>query len=484
MAIDTKRPVFLSSCFQDPRGTPLDFRPMVRDRTGGRGACDNRSVWMAEDFDDLRPSSPLGDMEKTELCLDGVRKASCVVVVLTERHGSQITTGPASFFEAEIFEAALLRKPTHIFILEGYEPGEKLANLLKILAPAFPNYHPRALNQTQIVERIERLVEFYQGPAWRRAMARAPNLFGLVDALRGLRHKPYEPGVAPPAIRFLGGEVDRTAPPPVEAEIVGLLDEAARIPEHHKRLTLIWIALRALMGAPLDTDAGRDLAPLWDRALGAWSQNGAWYGLHGHMPLGCLAAIASKAELHRSLRGGVIDGAAYPHGAFASEYYSIAKISGSKRPVFQLALSHADLFVDAAPAGSGGYAVRGSILMQLGRMDGALDDYERVTEIRQPDGGPDYGQALNEWGYALAKSGKRKPGIAMMERGVEILQTGPRDGFLVRAVRKLAVGYASCLKFEDALTQAAAAHDIATEIGAHDQVGQIERFAARWKRRR
>src|SRR5208283_1305515 len=67
------RPIFLSSCFEDPRGTRLGIRDRVWEITGGAAAASHRPVWMAEDFPELRPESPWGAFDKCEFCLEGVR---------------------------------------------------------------------------------------------------------------------------------------------------------------------------------------------------------------------------------------------------------------------------------------------------------------------------------------------------------------------------------------------------------------------------
>src|SRR2546427_4878306 len=111
------RPIFLSSCFEDPRGTRLRIRDRLLEMTGGETASAARPLWMAEDFHELDRGSPWGEFEKCEFCLEGVRQAECFVAVIKERRGSDVAldgvgTVSTSFFEAELFEAALLGKPT------------------------------------------------------------------------------------------------------------------------------------------------------------------------------------------------------------------------------------------------------------------------------------------------------------------------------------------------------------------------------------
>ena len=64
----------------------------------------------------------------------------------------------------------------------------------------------------------------------------------------------------------------------------------------------------------------------------------------------------------------------------------------------------------------------------------------------------------------------------MMESGVELMRLDPRKGFDVRAIKKLAFGYAMCFDFRRAFQHAALAYDMAEKTGALDQIGKVERF--------
>lgn len=66
-----------------------------------------------------------------------------------------------------------------------------------------------------------------------------------------------------------------------------------------------------------------------------------------------------------------------------------------------------------------------------------------------------------------------------MERGLELLRSLPASGFTIRATRKLAVGYARTFQPRRALELLADAHEMATKIGALDQIHKAERIAVR-----
>ena len=110
--------------------------------------------------------------------------------------------------------------------------------------------------------------------------------------------------------------------------------------------------------------------------------------------------------------------------------------------------------------------IRASIYREMGRLDAALKDYGKVAEARRERGGGVYGEALSELGYAMVLSGKSQRGIPLLEQGLDLLRAEPPSGFQIRAMRKLAVGYARRGKFLAALDLAVEAHDLATARSA------------------
>ena len=70
------------------------------------------------------------------------------------------------------------------------------------------------------------------------------------------------------------------------------------------------------MGAPLIGSVSKEIALLWEEALGGWNSAGAWYGLHGHPLMGCLASLGLLADLKLKTQKPL----QLPHGALSSEY--------------------------------------------------------------------------------------------------------------------------------------------------------------------
>lgn len=441
-------------------------------------ASDRRPVWMAEDFPALDPASPVPSFEKLQLCLDGVREAQCLVAVVAKRHGSEVMVDgvgnvPTSFFEAELFEAALLGKPAFIFVLKGADELEpRLDSLLKLLEPFFPNLNRKPVSEEEILRQVDSLIDHYDRPKWIRPFLRPPKLRETVRALAALRHRPYDVHADIPRLRFLREPYDPTLPFPDAAKIELLLERASNATTQQTRLTLLWFAIRELTAAPFAEPRFSDFAGLWDRALSAWRSAGAWYGLHAHLELGCLAALGSVCEIRKRVAK-----AALPHGELASEYYSIAGLMRSQK-MYALALRHVEEALASSTHNPANViAIRASIYRKMGHLSAAIVDYETVAESRRELGGATYGEALSELGYAQALNWNLRQGITQMEGGLALLNMAAPSGFTIRSMRKLARGYALAGKFVRALELANDAYDLAIRLGAYDQIGRLERAA-------
>uniref|UniRef100_UPI0035CC2E28 DUF4062 domain-containing protein n=1 Tax=uncultured Bradyrhizobium sp. TaxID=199684 RepID=UPI0035CC2E28 len=437
-----KRHIFLSSALKDSGDARLRIRELVGEavKIRGAGADAYRPVWMAEDFPAFEPASSLPALEKVQLCLDGVREAECFVAVITGRHGSEVSVDgvgdvPTTYLEAELFEAAVLGKPAFVFVLEGHEPEPRLDSLLKVLEPFFPDINRRPVSEGEIVRQIESLVRYYDRPKWLRPFQMPPKLRQTVRALAALRHRPYDVQAGMPSLRFLKHPHDPNLPPPDPYKVELLLERADTTTAQQARLTILWFAIRELTGAPFTDPRFSAFTPLWDRALSAWRSAGAWYGLHAHIELGCLAALGSVCEIRKNTGKEPL-----PHGALASEYYSIAGLMRSQE-MLAVSLRHVEeAIVLAGPNPANAITIRGSIYRRMGHLTAAIADYNFVAESKREEGGAAYGGALSELGFAETLNRNLKKGISHMEEGLELLKQQPADGFTIRAMRKLAYG--------------------------------------------
>ena len=443
----------------------------------------NRRVWMAEDYLELGPTSPWTDFEKVQFCFEGVRRAECFVAIIANHHGTHVRLGkagsvPFSFFEAELMQAGLLRKPSFVFLLRGHEPEEGTARRLKLLKPFFPDMNLWPASEDQILRQVEQLIANYQRPRWLRRIER-PRANEALLALFRERHSPYDVKRAAPSLRFLNGSSNQALPRPDAKPVDAILQRASEEQDYHNRMMLLWFAIRSLKGAPFNDETSIEFLSLWDRALQMWNSAAAWFGLHGWIDVGCVAALGTLADVR--LRLSQITGMppALPHGAFASAYYSAARLAPDPKELLALSLSHVEAEIEETKDTSGPLAIRGSIYREMGLKEASIRDYQRVVDLRRERDDASYGEALSELGYAYVRFGNPRQGVALMEQGLECLNRVPASGFHVRAIRKLAIGYARCRKFASALDRAVEAHDMAEKLGTLDQIRTVERLAAR-----
>jgi tetratricopeptide (TPR) repeat protein len=490
----SRRPqIFLSSVFTDPEPDRLAVRDSIINLTGGMNVpAARRAIWVAEDFQELQPRDKrLSPLEKALFCVAGVRECDYFVAVLSHKPGSEIAVDgigdvPTSFFELELTAAALYEKPSFIFLHSGFKRSERLERFLSLIKPVFPDMALQELSEREICRRVERLVKHVESPVLRHLPLRIPHKSLFVNTLFRLRHRPYRVRDEPPPIRFLDGRLDPTVGR-ARADIVPpLLERARGEPNFENRLILLWFAIHALMGVPYTDPTCRDYVPLWEDALGSWTSAAAWYGLHGHAAMAGLAALGSLAEARSTIAAPSDPVHGIPHGPIASAYYSIAKQVG-RRDIYGLGLEHVDAALAPVPTNAADLlAIRGSIYLRLGNAEAAIADYGKVVQARKHVGGGVYGEALSELGYAHIVARHKREGLNELERGVELLMEDPRPGFSIRAMKKLAVGYARSGNPLKGLDYAIMAYDTAKKLGALDQIGRLERLAKKleWLRRR
>jgi tetratricopeptide (TPR) repeat protein len=476
-ALDVARPtLFVSSTF-----TEAGVRLQIRDdllETYGRDS-QTSPIWMAEIFQPIAEGTTLSPFHTAEFCVEGVRRCRVFVAILTHKVGSAVPLANSSFvgssfFELELFAAALHRKPSYIFCLDGFEPSVSLARLLDLLAPALHGFEREPMSSAAIQGRIAHLLEQYSG---RQPVLRpVPDASELITRIGAARTQPYDVE-GPPGFRFLAERFVQGLAPPDPKGVADVLERVRGERDNHTRITLLWMALRNLMGAPYMVPANRGFLEIWDDALSLWNSAAAWYGLHGHPYMGCLSALGSVSRIRANLAQDARAARPAPDGALASEYYSLArkaKASTWRAGMLDTSRRHVDRAL-ARIGGAGEYQLRGSVRRLQGDREGAIEDYERALQLRLASGaGPaQRGESESELGYALLGTARRREGLELLEQGAGRL-TPDDGGFYVRALRKLAIGYLRTLSPLRALSTLDAAMAHAEAVGLLDQISRIE----------
>lgn len=460
--------VFLSSRMAPPALRSLRDQLYLERERGS-------SIWVPElEIQEMR-GLPLADAEAA--CLAQIRSCQGFVCVLDGSYGmDQWDITEISILEVEIFLAALSRLPMAFFLLEPFTPDPRIVQLLDIVKAACPRAVVRDPQPRDRV--ISEVLRFCDGldSAWRGAMRR------LVEALARRRSPAFHPGL--PEVFFLEGSF----PPPqwghFDPDLVeALVARAEGKDKAHEKLIDLWKAVRVLAAVPYRDPRFRQHLPLWDRVLGRWASASSWYGLHGHLFLGRLAAVNALLEIRSSGFAGeqgplAIQGT---YGALASEYHSIAKHTSwrVKRRLLRRGVELVDLALQKEQADASGLLnIRGSLQLALWNGGEAIRDYQQALDIRRERGeGPaGIGECEVELGMACLRAGRLRQAERLLETGVERLRCTKPSGFTVRALRKLSLFYGVTLRWRESRETLAEAWRIATDLGLQDQIDQIRKM--------
>jgi len=496
----TQPSVFLSSTFKDEfkggrRSIPLRTRILEeRDRLPV-DLWAYEHVWPSKNEENKLDADTIIDR-----CFAGIKNCDLFVFILSGGFG----TGAAlvderthsSYLELELFAAAVLRKPILVLHYQGREPDPALVDVLKLLHRAFADGDYFIGNENDLFARFN---------AACRALAKKKPAVGrpvisLADALSRTRTRAdLEADLDAPKLAFLSGEL-KVAHDLNLVRARALIDQvAAGVREvggvrmtmpHGSALFRLWAAMRDLMTWNDDIANNDELAGLWDRALGLWAAKASWFGLHGHIWMGPLAAVNTQAAFRRQ-RGAETPGdptIREPNGARASALYSVAqKVRSFDRKLFHLrqtsllATRAAALDKDAH---QGVLAIRGNASLAEFKMGliwklwDAERDFKTALSLRERAGASSasVGEMQVDLGLTQVLSGRGRQGAMLIVQGIAGLRTdNSANGrsFLARALRKQ--GFAARLmgRFELAADIAAEIAAIGAEVEAMDQLRDL-----------
>lgn len=424
------------------------------------------------------------DLTAADDLIRRVHEADLFVCVLGgSRHGSPITISghpsAVSFFEIELYQAALRGKGIKVYVRNDFEPDPRLSSLLNVLDFAFGDWRslPRLTNG-EILSHLRRDVWLGRAVQVLDAFNCRSTLARLVQGMymHRARNRPS------PSVCFLNNEMEASKASPDLSIIASIQEDIRTRPNEEQRLSRIWIAMRELMAAHYTVTNDPEILRVWNDVLGSWTSAGAWYGLHGDMPLGCLAALNSQLIVREKLvaTAGSKDEASrygYAGGALASAKYSIAErlyVAADRDARLDEALRDIQRAMDERTASrSGLLAIRGSIQRSAGRTSQAIEDYEEVLRLRSDGRHSDaqIGEAENELGFGYLLQWHFRKGLEFCEEGVKKMRSSTgRKGFLVRGLRKLAIAYAVNGRLVKAYETRREAQSISHAAGTYDQI--------------
>jgi hypothetical protein len=465
--------VFLSSAF-------LGFKD-IRHRIA---ELDPQRVWAVEgqrpDLDQRKGASPFFIVDEL---VAQVRRSNLFICVLRDIYGSSVfgSTESVSFLETEIYQAALFHNNVRFFLMEPFNPPEKLMGLLDLIRTIRPDIIPdRALPEQDVIDQIKRALETTPRNRRRPWTVSLRNFVGQLAFRRGHPNPDLE--FFDKVFRPVSGKPDRDH---IRILLKRLSDEQSI----EQRLTRTWIALRELSAAPYDDPTFREYLPLWNEVLGIWSSAAAWYGLHGHLYAGRLAAVNSQLAIrgHMDWTGADRDAAYYiqgTRGARASEYYSMAKLMpprGQRDQYLHLARTEVNAALSAIEDNPSGYlSIRGHISLFESKLDEALADFEQAKHIKELAGDQGgVGEVQADIALVQMRRGNSRQAVRMLRDSVSILEHGKSVPFAIRVRKRLA--YALLLSGQpfQAWKELNTARDMAVRYQIYDQITPTMEIANR-----
>ncbi len=256
-----------------------------------------------------------------------------------------------------------------------------------------------------------------------------------------------------------------------------------------KRLTRAWIAIRELCAAPYDDPKFSEYLPLWNQVLGVWSSAAAWYGLHGHLYAGRLAAVNSQLVIRARMDWRVAEHASEHYiqgtkGARASEYYSMAKLmAGRRRQSEYLSLAERDLSdalssIEDDP--SGYLSIRGHIRLMQGRPNDALSDFRKVMALKETaHDQKGIAEVKADIGLTEMRLGNTREAVRLLKESAIELDAAKSPTFAIRAKKRLAQAQLKSGHPFQAWCELNSAHDMAVRYQVFDQITSTMELANR-----
>jgi tetratricopeptide (TPR) repeat protein len=445
---------------------------------------DPKRIWTVDrerkDLDQRKGASPFFIVDEL---IAQIRHSNIFICVLRDVYGSSVfgDTESVSFLETEIYQAALFRNNVRFFLMEPFNPSEKLKGLLDLVRAVRPGIIPeRAYPERIILDEIKCLLD--ANPS-RPRRPWTVSVRGYVSQLAFRRGHPN------PDLELFDKVFRPVSAKPDRDHIRILLDGLKDEQSIEKRLTRTWVALRELCAAPYDDSTFKEYLPLWNEVLGVWSSAASWYGLHGHLYAGRLAAVNSQLAIraridwkgagHRSEH--YIQGT---KGARASEYYSMAKLmTGRRQRDEYLRLAEDDVndalrSIEDDP--SGYFAIRGHIHLIQNRLDAALEDFRQASALRKAKhDAKAAAEADADIALVLMRRGEYREAVRILRESAAALEAEKSITFAIRVRKRLAAALLRSGHPFQAWGELDAAYQAAVENQVFDQITPTMEMANR-----
>lgn len=217
--------------------------------------------------------------------------------------GAQLTS---TFFELELYQAAILGKPIYRLCSKAFRPAQQI-QVLRLLDFGFlePASKLDQLEDAEISSAVVSiLLNESHAERWRVTSAEvSPD--ALVERLMMSRDRKFGDQSKAP-MHFLdlpNSGMHRNAPSLADMDVVSLLMKAQgrqSLEDHtDEKLAWAWLVMRELMVEPLLDPVGKMIVrePMalaaWNAALTTWHGAASWSGHHGHTRIGTMPTLVT-----------------------------------------------------------------------------------------------------------------------------------------------------------------------------------------------
>lgn len=408
-------------------------------------------------------------------------KSKLVVVIVSDvgprlfDHGSLIDKSEVSFWEIELYHAAILQIPTYIIIERGIDTYSRklLTNVFQILP---------SLSENIIIEDRGGIADTVYNLICAVSQPKYPKIAKYLNCLQGLRKSPFDPKykifdkeASSLQFRSLVFADKRFN----ESKVKHYIELASNEEHFQLRISLLYIAYRELLKEPFWDNIDEAILSHWLSVSFKLSEDLRWYGFHGHLQMGVIHHACDYGIIQSILmdRGeDVIGKLPYScYGAFASEYYSLYKyIKGDN---LNKAYENIKQGLNSGFGEADKYriiSIRGACHLTSFQFNLAKDDFESVINFLEIAG-----NEKNEIAHMYVKLGiatfftwRFNRGFDLARKGLSMFSGDSADK--VRSLRILAFMYKITGRLRSAKKLSVEASEIAARIGAFDQVRKIK----------
>lgn len=391
-------------------------------------------------------------------------------------HGYIIHDTLVSMWEIELYLAAIYQKPIYAIIEDGFEAQKRprLMNCLQLIELSATIYS--RVERKNFTKQIEQIIS-------NKPKTNSINVYQYLRSLYNVSKSRFNSDLGFYDYQLRTSKFERTAGDVNEIEVKNIIDGVKTLNNNQSKITRLYVAYRELRKAPITDNAFNKYLPLWNEVSSEFSGALAWSGIWGHEILGVINHLNDLSEIRKKLRDNKFDFTyeeiSHPYGAYASAYYSMAKLPiglKDKKELYEKSLHNINLGLLVNEFDRAGLlTIRGSYYINKLNPWKAVDDFKEAYEILKRKATNEYQLADIESHYAfsLFLSSRRAKGLDLINHSLQKFSYLENSGTKARAYRKASYIYFLSGNIIKGFKYRQLAKKIANDSGSLDQIRQL-----------